>query len=431
MEMRRRGFIIVHLALLGIIGIYTFYFTYIPYQDFPQWIYHGHVFNQMVFHHNNFGGFFWFHPYLPPNASATVLIGMFEIFASPILAGKLFLFFSCALVYWGSFSVLATITKSKHVMFALIGFSGCFSLYFYMGLMNFVFGLGIALLGSSYVLGKKDRANAWVMSGLFLLCYCSHFASLLVFLVPVLAVFLQNKSMAFARRIILAFLPCLVLGLHYYLTKEILTFSSSGILKASYFETVWGMIKFYPAIVMPFHRVKHVFEPSFAADIVNYSFAILLHIAPLVFVVRIIIRREKSIVATAGILTLILVIVSPEYLGGLFNLGERFVFLMWILLTAYFFGMFSKPSLRMLLTVFLFFHSIFTFGSIWYATDKFNKMDITANINVFSEYDFQGGSNPFTHFHFYDDIMQNRGVPVFHHALLDYRGAENSKPFDE
>jgi hypothetical protein len=413
------------------IAIYAFYFQYLPYQDFPQWIYHGHVFNQIVFHHNDFGGYFWFHPYIPPNASATVLIGLFETFASPIIAGKIFLVLCCTLIYFGSFYLLTILTKSKHLMFAFISFSGTFSLYFYMGLMNFVFGLGIALLGTCYVFTRKEKANLWVIAELFLLCYCSHFASLLILLVPVLSVLIYTKDRIYFRRILIASLPTIALLVHYYFTKEILTFSSSGILGGGYFETMWGTIIHFPALMMPFHRVKHVYEPVLFANFVNYTFAILLHLAALIFVYCVFVRREKSLIAITGILTLILMVVSPQYLGGLFNLGERFVYLFWILLVAFSFILFSKPWMRKLLTGIAVSLAITSIASAWYSTQRFNEMDIAANSKQFSDYDPHGGSNPFFHHHFYDDMLQNRGVPIFHHALFDYPGAENSKPFDQ
>jgi len=429
--MKLSRFSVAHSLLLGMVALYVFYFSYIPYEDFPEWIYHGHVFNQIVFHHNDFGGYFWFHPYIPPNASATVVIGLIETLVSPLIAGKLFLFLCCSLIYFGSFYLLTILAKSKHLMFAFISFSGCFSLYFYMGLMNFIFGLGVALLGACYVFTRMEKVNVWMMIGFFLVCYCSHFASLLILVVPVLTVLLYTKDKIFLRNILLASLPVVALLLHYYFTKEILTFSSSGILQGSYFETMWGTIIRFPALMMPFHRVKHVYEPGLFETIINYGFAAILLLATVLFIYRTFAKREKSPLTITGILTLILMAFSPQYLGGLFNLGERFVYLFWIVLIAYFFVSFPKPLMRKMYSVFAICLAIATMSSTWYSAQKFNDMDISASAKQFSGYDPHGGSNPFIHHHFYDDILQNRGVPIFHHALFDYPGAENSKPFDQ
>lgn len=147
------SYLLLHMLLLGVTAIYLFSFAYLPLQDFPQWIYHGHVFNQLVFHGNDYSGFFSLHPYIPPNASATVLIGVFEVFVQPIVAGKIFLLLCATLIYFGSWNLLVSLTQSKHPVFALIAFSGIFSIFFILGLMNFLFGLGLALLGAAQLYG--------------------------------------------------------------------------------------------------------------------------------------------------------------------------------------------------------------------------------------------------------------------------------------
>ena len=422
--------LIIHLFLMGVVVVYIFSFQYLPLQDFPQWIYHGHVFNQILFHHNDFGGFFSFHPYIPPNASATVLIGLFEFIVPPVIAGKIFLLLCIILIYFGSLSVLTTLTKSRSLLFVFISFSACFNLFFYMGYMNFLFGLGIALISCSYVLQYEKSVNSYLMSFLFLLCYCSHFVSLLILFIPVLAVLIYTRDRVFFRKMITSFLPTLGLIIHYYFTKEILTFSSSGIIQTGYLESVWRGIILFPAVEMPFHRIKHVYEPSFFFNSINYAFAILLLIGTLAYVIRIIVKREWSIKTIVGIFTIILVIVSPQYLGGLFNLGERFVPLLWLVLVVYYFRFVKLQSQKIYIFIACIL-SILSIISLWLSTETFNNMDIIGNVSEFRKFDTHGGSNPFEHFHFYDDILQNKAVPVFHHALLDYPGAENLKPFDQ
>lgn len=413
------------------LAVYIFSFQYLPLQDFPQWIYHGHVFNQIVFHSNDFGGYFSLHHYIPPNACATVLIGLFEMATTPLIAGKLFLFISLILVYSGSWLVLTSLTGTKHILFAFIALGSCFNLFFYGGFINFLFGLGIALLGISYVLTHRSTGNPYLLSLIFLLCYLSHFASLLIVLVPVLAVIIYEREMKFAGRILLAMIPVIVLFLHYYLTKEITTFSPGDPAQSNYLQTLWGSVSHAPAAMMPIHRIKHVLELPVVENIVNYGFAFAAILAVAFFVISVIVKRRWSLLSIIGFLTTITVIFSPAYLGGLFSLGQRFVFLLWLVMVAYFFLRYPSPKIHMVETIIASIVAIGSFSILWYGTAIFNDMDIPSHTREASTPDPRGGSNPFEHFHFYDDIEQNRGVPVFHSALLDYKGAQNSKPFDQ
>jgi hypothetical protein len=239
---------------------------------------------------------------------------------------------------------------------------------------------------------------------------------------------LRSWNMKFFLRVCVAAVPTLLLFLHYYFTKEILTFSSSGLIQAGYFETMWHMVRYFPAVVMPFHRIKYVYEPAGLAELVNYVFAFILFVAALVYVVRVLVTRERSTQSIMGMIAIILVVISPPYLGGLFFLGERFVYLWWLILVAYFFQRYPTPIMRRSIVVGSFLLVALTVGSIWYSTSLYNEMDISATSGRVI-YNDRGGSDPFEHFHFYEDIEKDRAVPVFHSGLLDHTGAENTKPF--
>jgi hypothetical protein len=300
-----------------------------------------------------------------------------------------------------------------------------------MGFMNFLFGLGIALVGIHYVLSRQEKINPYIISLFFLTCYCSHFVSLLILLIPVIALITYQRNLGLLRRMSVAFLPTLALLIHYYFSKEILTFSSSGIIQDGYLRSTWNMMLYFPAVLMPFHRIKHIFEPGLFENISNYAFSIFMHFSLLYCLIRIVIKHQSSIETIAFVLSAIIIFISPPYLGGLFNLGERFVFLLWILLATKLFLKINTPLLRNTILILSCIYALLSFGSLWSARVKFNSTDILANESQFSVFDTHGGSNPFTHFHYYDDILQNRAVPVFHHALLNYSGAQNSKPFDQ
>jgi hypothetical protein len=48
------------LPFIGIFGAYLFAFDFLPFQDFPQWVYQGYVFKHLFFLGDDFNGFFPF-----------------------------------------------------------------------------------------------------------------------------------------------------------------------------------------------------------------------------------------------------------------------------------------------------------------------------------------------------------------------------------
>jgi hypothetical protein len=421
----------LHLLFLLLVAGYIFYFKYLPLQDFPQWIYHGHVFNQMVFHGNDFGGFFSFHHYIPPNSCATAIIGLFELVMSPIIAGKLFLLISLVMIYFGSWKVLKSLTNTEHPLFTFISFAACFNLFFYGGFLNFLFGLGISLLGISYLLKHRTNSNPFVLSAFFLLCYFSHFASLLILIIPVAAIIIHDRNLVFMRKITFAMVPTIILFLHYYFTKELRSFSPEGITISNYFESLLSDVLRSPAAIKPFHRIKFIYELPDTLDIVNYAFVVTTITGALYFAIRVMLKRNWSLLSVIGLTTLVLVVFSPRYLGGLFVIGQRFAFFLWLVLIAYYFISFPSTRIRMAETIIICLLSFSSFVVLWYSTGLFNGLNIPAHQIEASSHDGRGGSNPFEGFHFYNDIQENRAVPVFHSGILDYRGAQNEKPFDQ
>jgi hypothetical protein len=415
---------------IGMIA-YIFSFKYLPFQDFPQWVYHGHVFNQIIFHHNDFGGYFSFFHYVPPNAVATVGIGLLELAFPPLVAGKLFFLSSVGLIYLGSVRVLQVMTGSDHPLFAAVSVVGALNLFVYMGYMNYVFGLGVALVAIGFLLTHKSKVNPWTLSIFFLLCYCSHFVSFLLLGVAVLAVLISERDWLFFRKALLAMVPSIALGLHYYFSKQILTFSSSGIIRDSYLVSLQTWITHWPAGVVPFHRIKHVYEPGILANIVNYASTLFMMAGTAIFVIHTILKRDRRMVAVLAAILIPLVLISPQYFGGLFNIGERFLYLLWLVLLAYYFEWFSLPNMRNVAAIAAMAISISAFFIFWTQTANFNAMNIEANTEKLGVWDQHGGSNPFSNFYYYRAIEQNDTVPIFHHALLNNRGAQSSKPFDE
>jgi hypothetical protein len=242
---------------------------------------------------------------------------------------------------------------------------------------------------------------------------------------------LLDRDLKFMRRVSIALLPSVLLFIHYFFSKEIVTFISGSSDDPNFIERLWGAISHFPSAVMPFHRIKYILELPLVGNLLDYGFAILMISGVMLFVLTVIIKRDRSLLSIIGLLTTVLVIFSPSYLSGLFGLGLRFVYLLWLIMIAYYFLRYPATRAHTIETIAASLIALFSFSALWYGTALFNDLDIPSYKTEAAAHDPRGGSNPFEHFHYYDDIIQDRGVPVFHHALLDYPGAQNTKPFDQ
>src|SRR5438876_10787789 len=118
----------LHVLFLAMTIALIFGFEYPSIQDYPNWLYHGYVFNEIIFHGNSFGGFFHFNAYIPPNAITPVIIGCTSLIVSPLLAGKIFLLMTAILLYIGSKYYLSVFLKDQEIFCSLVAFYFVFNL---------------------------------------------------------------------------------------------------------------------------------------------------------------------------------------------------------------------------------------------------------------------------------------------------------------
>src|SRR5579872_3464603 len=130
-----------HFFFVSLFACLIFGFRYLPFQDYPVHLYQGFVFNQVLFHGNTFGGFFHFHPYLPPNAISAILIGIMDIIFDPFLSGKIYLFMLASGLYSGVYQYLVLHLNRKSMACAVFAFLMTLNLHFLMGYLNFLSGL--------------------------------------------------------------------------------------------------------------------------------------------------------------------------------------------------------------------------------------------------------------------------------------------------
>ena len=118
----------IHITLIVFIAAFIFGFDYLPFQDYPNLVYQGFVFNQIVFHGNTFGGMFAIQAYLPPNVISMVVLGVMDIFLSPFVAGKIYLFLLTIALYSGIANYLRFHIKKDHWILFVVAIILTFSL---------------------------------------------------------------------------------------------------------------------------------------------------------------------------------------------------------------------------------------------------------------------------------------------------------------
>src|SRR5437763_1973158 len=136
----------LHIIPFVLFGLYFFGFEHIPTQDYSDWLYQGFVFNEYFFHGNSFGDFFQIHHYIPPNLISTVAIGILSLIVPVMIAGKIFLFLMLLLLYFGIYRFLIFFGVNERYFAMAVSFYLCFNYHFFLGNINFLFGLGLALV---------------------------------------------------------------------------------------------------------------------------------------------------------------------------------------------------------------------------------------------------------------------------------------------
>lgn len=426
--------VFIHILVLVIIGVYLFSFEYLPLQDYPDWLYQGYLFNQYFFHGNDFGGYFTFHGYIPPNGASTIGIGILSVIVHPFIAGKLYLFVALALMYFGCYRYLQLFSKTKSITNSIVALYFVFNLHFLIGNISFLFGLGFALTSFAFLYKRSCLECSYYLIPILFICYLSHFFALAIFLLLIAVYTKKEERNLTYRNVILSSLPTALIFIHYWMNKTITTFNPNN-LESTPIQMFMAKLTVVSVTSIPFHRYKAVWEPTELIKYINYSVAAVAVIALIAAIVMILWKQNWSRESIIISIIFILLVTLPYEIAGLYFPAERFMILLFLVLIAFFSGQWSVASGQLLRRVVSGVFAILTLLSLGYNYMMFgnyntmlSKSDIPDE-KILGQYSHREGTDPFTRLDYYGAIVWMQPMPIFTTALFTYRGA-NPNSFD-
>lgn len=368
-EIEKRSRIIMAVHIVAMMYL-VFGFLFLPIGDYPDWLYQGYIFNQYVFHGNDFGGAFIMHPYIPPNAISTVLIGTLGEIIHPFHAGRVFLALSMLAVYFGVYFFMGITLKGNRALRAIIAFTFVFSYNFWLGNINFLMGLGVALLGAWLLIERGWIEKIIPAAAVILLCYLCHFFSLAILGLAVLGFIISGRRFNLIGKLAIAALPAAALFIHYVINADVATGDENIVL--TLFQNIRARAAMFAGVVIPFQRFRHVTEPGTFHKIINYSY--LAGIALLVLLAAYGLFRDRR-PGLNGLLALplfLLIFLLPLYTSGIVYPGERLVIFFMVNLLG--FLVLNRPSLKYIILPAYVFMNVAVGWSAYYNTSYFNQL---------------------------------------------------------
>lgn len=409
-----------------LIGIYVFSYPVLPMQEFPDWLYQGWIWNQYVFFHNGFGGYFILNPYISPNSTFTILIGLLNLIASPTNAGKIAVLLCCFTLYSGIYLFVRMHLIKNQVTVVLstiaatsIAFLFVFNFNLFLGQLHFLLGLGIALC-SAYLFHEKGwHSKILPMMLLFILCYCTHFmafAQLVVYCFLVIVIERRRESL---KPMILALVPIGIVFIHYFMTSHITGVEGS----VSFGMMLKEKIMVFPRIIAPFVRFKAIIgSAETPIKILNFAITTVWITAIVVVLTTHIRKKQVFVLDWIVIITFLIAISLPPISLGMFAPGERFVMLGAISGILLFFVEF--PRFRKLTVTTLVLLSFSNYLWSHYQTIKFEQRISTGEI--ISIADKSGLIDPSLRLIYYKTIQERKTIPIFTTGLFSF--SESIKP---
>ncbi|MFC1594653.1 hypothetical protein ACFL38_04930 [Candidatus Omnitrophota bacterium] len=150
-------------------------YRFLPLQDYPDWLFQGHLFSQAIKGQALAHYQFWQLPI--PNSISTVFIGLFSLVFHPETSGKIFLTLCVLFFASSSYSLINSLTQKKHSPLAYIPFIFILNAPFFHGNINYLFGLSMLFYGIGYLLRRREalfRINYLAMASLSALLFFSH-----------------------------------------------------------------------------------------------------------------------------------------------------------------------------------------------------------------------------------------------------------------
>ena len=324
LKMRQWG---LHFFYISLIAFYVFGFEYVPAQDFPNLLYQGHIFSQLIFHGNNFGGLFFLYPYIPPNIISTVVIAIFDLFCDPIFSGKLYFLFLGVSFYWGINRYIKSFDIHYPLLVAALAFFLTFNLHYLAAYLNFMTGLAFVLHALATLRkNPKLEESLWYVGSVMLIVFLQFYRSR-YFCGNISPGQLHTQEKVqpdftkFAGR---------TSGNYYFYTLSFVRTinilpQAGGIDTRGIPEMIFEQMRNFLRVIIPFHHFKWITELSSTVVAFDYFFSAIILAGCSLILVHCILRKSYPLAFWLAGISLLSSILLPAYIGGVLLPGERFV----------------------------------------------------------------------------------------------------------
>ncbi len=415
------------LPILGFL-LFIFLFPYLPIQDYPDWLHQGMLFNQLVFHPDTFNNFYSLQGFIPPNGISTLLIGLFTLIIPIEIAGKIFVFATLLLLYCSLNIYFKRFSLLPKMFAAYCSFYLVFNVFFFMGALNFLFGLGLCFFGFHFFT-KRDYSRATsilLLMLFFFLCYLSHLFAVFIFALFLLSYCISEKKYTLLINAAIGLIPTIIAFFQYYASRTPPPYVIESFLKNQTSLLLSRPTNF--SIIIPFHRFKEVtILPAYlkVIDVLTIGIAVLLVIVTIYVIIK---TRRIDHRALSLFLFVIPLMLMPYSLGGLNFGAERFVIPIIICSLAYCSSLITKQIVFRLATYAMIAVAVVSLSYNIYNSYVFNTMITSNRIPTIVEdslFAQKEGVSPFLHFSQYDAMRTNASVPIFNTGLFTYRAVDS------
>ncbi len=418
------------VILAALFALYCSLFEYLPFQDLPNLLYQGIIYNNIVFHSNDFNGYYILQPYIPPNAISTFIFAIFSEFIPPLVSTRLYIFLLGVLLFSGIYRYLRYHSALSYSAIFIIAFIFTLNMHFLSAYLNFVTGLAFVLHAITSIRERNWHTNIIAMSSAFVIAYLCHFFALSIFGLYFIVYILTTKQYKSLARMIVAGIPVAALFGHYFIMKT-LGSADSLVQPVTFIETIlWKSFVFF-ATVIPFHQFKWVTETPQLLQWMNLLYCLGITVLMACSLIKSIRQKRFSLSFWLFIASAVILLALPSYLSGNMLPGERL-------------SLFAILNAVILISEFNILERVKkTLLRIGVAVCILIGIQVTYNIYVFNEivgggiipkdaielaYTKREGTNAFLHFHIYKAIEEQRQEPLFTTGLITYRGANPATP---
>lgn len=337
--------IIFYALCAGIVLVFIWAHRFLPLQDYPDWLYHGFAFSQVL--KGQPLEFYQLLTYPVPNSVSTIVLGILNLVLPIEAAGKIFLSAYVALFSIGSLYLINSLEPDKPSPLSYIPFVFLLSFPFFHGQINYLFALGILFFAIGYLIRRRNnpqKIKLWAIAAFSIVlffCHATSFAAFVIFTV-VFSAFKDKKSW---RKYTAAIAPSLILLTIYSINqigsgfKFVYSFDSLfGSAPATFFlvRPFWFLCYFSPLPTFyPYALAMNTLFLS-AVSIINYVVAMLFSFVCLYWVVKFLKSRllYKPLWLTVWFFIIIILISPVSFSVNAFP-AQRFLYpAFWLLLAS-------------------------------------------------------------------------------------------------